>query len=637
MNPFRDLNFRRQLLTWGVIVSVLINLLCVVQTIKDNEINQVQLEEAETTSIFLNDFKESDRQHAYSVMKLGEVENIISTNDTMYMVTSKGEQLAVPIDVELENYAKLQGLEVTHVTNLYIPEKVAEATIWANGWFTLSLVTAIILGLFLYRDIKMTQFNLVEASGDGERTTITKGGADGTVEIPKIKFSDVQGVDDLKKDVMRLVDFLKNRDKYIAMGARPPKGIILYGPPGTGKTMLAKAIAGEAKVPFFSMAGSDFVEMYVGVGAKRVRELYNKARKAAPAIVFIDEVDAIAHKRGRDNNSEDDKTINALLAELDGFSGESGVITICATNRLDMLDSAFQRAGRFDLKLAVSLPDRKARQEILKIHSKNKKLSRHVSLSVWANKTPGFSGAELESLLNEAALLAVSREHTKIEPDDMDDALYKILMKGNKREEAEMSEVKRITAWHEAGHALASKLLTNDSVPTVTIVGSTSGAGGVTFRAPEEVALHTKKYLENLIKTMLAGRAAEEIYTKDFDNITTGASNDIKQATNIAREYVECYGMGNIGLVDMTQFNGGTGNQSVIEEVSQLNTKLYNDVKGVLLKNVDKLEKIANALLKKETINEDELDAIIGLNQEKTPQLNLFKDFPEYADYNENQ
>ena len=428
--------------------------------------------------------------------------------------------------------------------------------------------------------------------------------------VPAVRFDDVEGVQGLKDDLARLVDCLVHPARYEAMGARTPKGVILYGPPGTGKTLLARAIAGEARVPFLTACGSDFIEKYVGVGAKRVRELYEKARKQAPCIVFIDEVDAIASRRGSDENSERDQAVNALLSELDGFDGRSGVITICATNRLDLLDEAFQRAGRFDLKLAVGLPDLAARERILEIHSRNKPLDGGIGLGSLARRCAGFSGADLEALLNEAAMCAAARGAGSIGPGDVDDAFFKIVMKGNKKPHGDRTETLRLVAWHEAGHVLATKLLTDDAVPSVTIMGSSSGAGGVTFRSPDEGAMQSRKYLRALICVMYAGRAAEEICLGDPDLVTVGAQQDIKQATSLIREYLMAYGMGEKGMLDMSQF--GRDGASVADEAARMAGELYGRAKDVLSGHRDLLEDLAMALVDKETLDEAEIDGIIG-------------------------
>lgn len=428
----------------------------------------------------------------------------------------------------------------------------------------------------------------------------------------KITFNEVQGIDELKPDLFRLVDSLKHPAKYKRLGARPTKGLILYGPPGTGKTLIAKAISGEAEVPFFSASGSDFVEKYVGVGAARIRDLFTKARKASPCIVFIDELDAIGGSRGESNNSERDQTINALLTELDGFAASEGILTICATNRLDILDAALTRPGRFDLKIAVNLPDKQARYQILKLHSVGKALSEEVSIDTLAKKTNGFSGAELENLLNEAALIAAVKDKDLITNEDIEDAFFKIIMNGHKKERVENDDYAKLVAYHESGHTLATKLLTNDGVPTVTIVQSTSGAGGVTFRAPEDVPLKSKKYLRNLVKVMYAGRAAEELLLGSDEDITTGASEDIKQATEIIKHYIAIYGMGNQGMIDLTQL---TNQFNMIEEASGMANELYRDTLAFLIQNRTKLDRLAYALLDKETLDEAEIDNLISDQQ----------------------
>ena len=427
----------------------------------------------------------------------------------------------------------------------------------------------------------------------------------------KVTFNEVQGIDELKPDLFRLVDSLKHPAKYKRLGARPTKGLILYGPPGTGKTLIAKAISGEAEVPFFSASGSDFVEKYVGVGASRIRDLFTKARKASPCIVFIDELDAIGGNRGESNNSERDQTINALLTELDGFTATEGILTICATNRLDILDAALTRPGRFDLKIAVNLPDKKARYQILKLHSTGKKLAEEVQIDALAKKTNGFSGAELENLLNESALIAATKDKDWITNEDIEDAFFKIIMNGHKKEREKNDGYAKLVAYHEAGHTLATKLLTNDGVPTVTIIQSTSGAGGVTFRAPEDVPLKSKKYLKSLVKVMYAGRAAEEILLQSDEDITTGASEDIKQATEIIKQFIAIYGMGSQGMIDLTQL---TNQFNMIEEASKIANQLYKETIETLTKNRAKLDLLALALLEKETLVEAEIDSLISIS-----------------------
>ena len=429
-----------------------------------------------------------------------------------------------------------------------------------------------------------------------------------------VKFTHIAGNEEVKEDMEFLVEFLKNPQKYNEMGAKLPKGVILYGPPGTGKTMMAKAIAGEAHVPFLYASGSEFMEMYVGVGAKRVRELFGEAKKIAPCVIFIDEIDAVGSKRSPNaSNGEKDQTLNALLTELDGFNGSCGIIVLAATNRKDILDDALTRSGRFDRHVYVPLPQQKDRLEILKIYAQNKKLSSDVSLQSLARETVGFSGADLATLINESTIIAVNKGHNEITKDDIDDAFFRVVMEGDKKKNRHIDEYQRnLVAWHEAGHALVAKLVGKDSIPKVTIIPSTSGAGGVTFRVPEQESLTSKEYLMNNVKIAYGGRIAEYLLLKDENKITTGASNDIKQATNTIRQLIEIYGMSeHIGMLNLTMFDK-LNEGEILNEAKKLSKKLYHDTLDLLTKNKNLLEDIANKLIEKETIYEDELDAIIG-------------------------
>ena len=555
---------------------------------------------------------------AESMIKLIDADKIkgISINgDKVYAVTVDSERYYSYDVKDLKSYIKLNGLSLASVTLIDMEEDDVEPTrsFWSSLLITGLRLTIImiIVGIVLYF-LKAVACKFQFYPNPPNSTTkqaLTSAKQNSDDDIPTVKFSDVEGIDELKIDIARIVDSLTNPNKYRDMGARLPNGVILYGPPGTGKTLLAKAIAGEANVPFIPAVGSDFIEKYVGVGAKRVRELYSNAKKKAPCIVFIDEIDAVASQRGNDENSERDQTINALLAELDGFNSKDRVVTICATNRLDLLDSAFTRAGRFDLKLAVGLPDKKSRIKILQMHGKNKKLADNVSFDELASKTVGFSGAELEALLNEAAMLAAGNNQKFITRDNIDDAFFKIVMKGNKKKREEITKTNRIIAWHESGHTLATKLMTEDDVSSVTIVGSYSGAGGVTFRNPKDEELYSRKYLKNLVGVMYAGRAAEEIFLGDKDLITTGASQDIKQATGIIKQYIAVNGMGELGLLDLSQLRSDYGN--IVNEASKLSKEIYTEVYNLLLKNKDTLEKLAESLIEKETLSSEEINEII--------------------------
>ena len=437
-------------------------------------------------------------------------------------------------------------------------------------------------------------------------------------KVPEIKFDDIAGYEETKKNMEFLVQFLKDDSSVKKMGARVPKGVVLYGPPGTGKTLMAKAIAGSAGVPFYSMSGSDFVEMYVGLGASRVRNLYAEARKTAPCIVFIDEIDAVGSSRGQ-GHSEKDQTINALLAELDGFNGSENIITICATNRLEDLDSALIRPGRFDRQIAIPLPDKEDRYKILQIHAKNKRLAEDVDLKNLASLTVGFSGASIEALLNEAAIIAVSEKSEFITNEHIDQSLFKILMKGEKKaHKKENRDDIYIAAHHEAGHALAIKLLSKEEVPKVTIIGSTSGAGGVTFRTPSEKGFMSKKDLENYIKTMYAGRAAEKILFGNDEDITSGASNDIMQATRAIRHYLTTYGMSSsMGLINIDEFKGNSlqifdSSSKLIDEATEIANRLFEEVYSFLKENEDLLRKIATELIERESLTNEDLDKMIN-------------------------
>ncbi len=538
-----------------------------------------------------------------SILQQEEVTGAVVKNNIVYATSDIGNTYQA---VMTDNILISLGLEgVSNITY------IEEASVWAeySGIFTAVLIcVGVVLLIRFFMGTRGTG-NLKASNFDIPVTNKTEKEAVIDMERPVCTFDEVEGIDELKPDLLRLVDCLKNPSKYEEMGARPTKGVVLYGPPGTGKTLIAKALSHEAGVPFISMCGSDFMEKYVGVGASRIRELYKKAREQAPCIIFIDEIDAIGGERGNSENAERDQTINSLLSELDGFSTTEGILTICATNRLDMLDSALTRAGRFDLKLAVSLPDLEGRRAILAVHSKNKKLGDSVDMEHLAKITSGFSGADLENILNEGALIAANNNGENISKENIEDAYFKIIMEGNKKSHKDNETFKTLCAYHEAGHALVTKLLTTDSVPSVTIVGSTSGAGGVTFITPDESTIPSKKALEADIKISYGGRAAEELYYGSDEEITTGASSDIRSATNTIKGYISKYGMGRHGLLDVQQL---TNQYNIVDEAIELSNKLYVETRDLLKDNYELLEKIAKKLLEKETVYEDELDEILG-------------------------
>lgn len=425
----------------------------------------------------------------------------------------------------------------------------------------------------------------------------------------KTRFKDIAGNEEAKEDMEFLVNFLKNPQKYVEMGAKLPKGVILFGEPGTGKTLTARAIAGEAGVPFFNVTGSDFIEMYAGLGAKRVRNLFKEAKESAPCIVFIDELDALGTNRGEMGHSEKDQTINALLSEMDGFDTSDGVIVMAATNRMADLDPALIRPGRFDRHIAIQLPEYKDRLNILKLHGANKKLSEEIDLESLAKMTIGFSGAALEALLNEATIHAVNRDSKVVENIDIDEAHFKMLVKGNKKKNSDRTELEtKLVAYHEAGHALLSKILTDHDVPKVTIVPSTSGVGGATFNIPKKITLLSKEDIKNEIIVLYGGRAAEELLNGK-DKITTGASNDIDRATAYIKGYFTDFGMSEkYGMIKVSAIKK---DGEILEEAIEMSKNLYNLALSTLDSNRDKLDKIAAELVRYETITEDILDDIV--------------------------
>ena len=431
----------------------------------------------------------------------------------------------------------------------------------------------------------------------------------------KVTFKDVAGLEEEKAELIEIVDFLKKPEKYAKMGAKIPKGVLLYGKPGTGKTLIAKAIAGEANVPFISMSGSEFIEMFAGLGASRVRKLFEKARKLSPCIVFIDEIDAIGSRRTSNSGAEteNNQTLNQLLVEMDGFSSEETIIVLAATNRPEMLDKALLRPGRFDRQITIPTPDLRGRLEILKIHSEDKNLSDEVNLESIAEDTAGFTGAELANILNESAIIAIKNKHEQIENSDLDDAVKKVTVGLEKHSRVISEKDKKLTAYHEAGHAVVSKYLpTQTDVKEVSIIPRGVAGGYTMYKTNEDKFYISKTEMQEKLIALLGGRAAEKIA---LDDISTGASNDIEVATQIARDMVTKYGMsdnlGPIALKDekdpyKMRLFGEEMEDAIGKEVKQLIDTAYNDAQTILKQNIDKLDKIAQALLKKEKINEKE-------------------------------
>ena len=443
----------------------------------------------------------------------------------------------------------------------------------------------------------------------------------------KVTFKDVAGIDEEKEELQEIVEFLKNPKKFTDMGARIPKGVLLVGQPGTGKTLLAKAVAGEAGVPFFIISGSDFVEMFVGVGASRVRDLFEDAKKNAPCIIFIDEIDAVGRQRGAGlggGHDEREQTLNQMLVEMDGFSANEGVIVLAATNRPDVLDKALLRPGRFDRQIVVPAPDVKAREQILEVHARKKKLADDVDLNIIAKNTSGFTGADLENVLNEAALLAARRDKTEISEREIEDAMVKVTMGPEKKTRVRSDKEKKLVAYHEGGHAVVSRYLkTQDPVHEISIIPRGMAGGYTMYRPTEDKSFISKtEMLENIV-SLLGGRASEELVLGD---ISTGASNDIQRATQIAKAMVTKYGMSDrIGTITLGSDNDEVfigrdwGHEKsyseetagiIDEEVKRIIDNAYVEAKEILTAHRDKLDKVAEVLVEKEKITGEEFDEI---------------------------
>ena len=469
-----------------------------------------------------------------------------------------------------------------------------------------------------------------------------------------VTFEDVAGCDQAKLELEETVDFLKNPDRYISMGAKIPKGVLLDGPPGTGKTLLAKAVAGEAGVPFFPVSGSEFVEMFVGVGASRVRDLFKQAKENAPCIIFIDEIDAVGRQRGAgfaQGNDEREQTLNQILTEMDGFEGNKGVITIAATNRADILDNALTRPGRFDRKVTVELPSFRGRIDILKVHSKGKPLKSDVDLESIARRTPGYSGASLQNLLNEAAIYTARKGLSEIGYDEIDSAIDKNLVGLEKKNVKQSMKQKELVAFHEAGHAICGAMIPDyDQVQKITIIPRSNGAGGLTFFAPSESriesGLYSRQYLESQLVVALGGRVAEEIIFGESDT-TTGASNDLQQVSNIANNMVMEWGMnekiGPIALKDSNQppFMGRSMNEvgtpwskdimsQASYEVEKLVGNAYQISKKIITQNKQLLDQLAIKLIEQETVNAEEFKELINEYGTYQHSYQLFDDNIKY-------
>ena len=577
--------------------------------------------------------------------------NLLTTSDYSYSdfqqdIQTKAEQIEdvvispnkeTPtgmISVEWKNSSKEESFYVTDVNQVkewlesvnYTDYKETDV-INREGWFYNNGALLVLGGIFLW--FLFSFINSQQSGGGNKMTDFGKSHAKMTKDgSHNVTFRDVAGLQEEKEDLQEIVDFLKSPEKYTKVGARIPKGVILVGPPGTGKTLLAKAVAGEAGVPFFSISGSDFVEMFVGVGASRVRDLFENAKKNAPCIVFIDEIDAVARRRGTGlggGHDEREQTLNQLLVEMDGFGVNEGIIVMAATNRVDILDPAILRPGRFDRKVAVGRPDVKGREEILKVHVKGKPLAEDVDLHQIARTTPGFSGADLENLMNEAAIHAARNNARFIRMEDIRKSFIKVGIGTEKKSRLVPELERKITAYHEAGHAILFHLLPDvGPVYTVSIIPTGMGAAGYTMPVPEnDNVFETRGRMIQEIKVGMGGRIAEELI---FDDVTTGASQDIKQVTDTARSMITKFGMSEkLGFINYEEntdevFLGRDlgHSRSFSEEVASIIDKevkkivddCYTDAKRILTENMDVLHSCASLLLEKERISREEFEAL---------------------------
>lgn len=549
--------------------------------------------------------------------------------DTKVTGTLKsGDQFNVLVLNGTEFYNDVQQLKTQY--NISDDElKIEEFPTQPLPWWVTMLPTAVMLVLVIaFWFVFMQQ----SQGGNGGRGVMSFGKSKArmvTNEKKRVTFEDVAGADEEKEELEEIVDFLKNPRRYIELGARIPKGVLLVGPPGTGKTLLAKAVAGEAGVPFFSISGSDFVEMFVGVGASRVRDLFEQAKKNSPSIVFIDEIDAVGRQRGAGlggGHDEREQTLNQLLVEMDGFGVNEGVIIIAATNRPDILDPALLRPGRFDRQVVVGVPDIKGREAILKVHSKGKPLEEGVDLSTLAKMTPGFTGADLENLMNEAALLSVRKDKKAVGMEELEESITRVIAGPEKKSKVMTDKERKLTAFHEAGHAVVMKLLPNSNpVHQVSIIPR-GRAGGYTLSLPEEDKNYaSKSEISTEIIGLMGGRAAEKLVLND---ISTGASNDIERATNLARKMVTEYGMSDrlgpmtFGSPHDEVFLGRDFTRSrnyseevaaqIDKEIRNIIEEAYNKAETLLQQNMNKLHRVAEALLEKEKLEANEFEEVFN-------------------------
>ena len=576
-----------------------------------------------STSLTYNEFKK--------VVEEGSVTEIVVSPDNYVVDVSGSYTKTVKGEKKTYNFKTLVPKTDEEIDSLMqlLKEKKIKTTVKnsADNNIIFNIVITLLPYIFLFGGMYVL-FRYMNASGAGNNKAFEFGNSRAKLnKNENTKFTDVAGADEEKEELTELVDFLKNPKKFVDMGAKIPRGVLLVGPPGTGKTLLARAVAGEAKVPFYSISGSEFVEMFVGVGAGRVRDMFKEAKKNAPCIIFIDEIDAVGRQRGSGiggGHDEREQTLNQLLVEMDGFEGSEGVIILAATNRADVLDPALLRPGRFDRSIQVTNPDRKARAEILAVHARNKKLAADVNFDNVAQRTPGFSGAELANVLNEAALLAVRGNHTAITLDDVDEAIDRVIGGPAKHSRKYTEHERKLVAYHESGHAIIGLTLEDaNQVQKVTIVPR-GQAGGYNLMTPkDETYFQTKSQLLATIAGYMGGRVAEEIF---FGDISSGAANDIEQATRIARLMVTELGMSDLGPIkydsgqnavflgrDYSQLSNTHSGQIAFEidqQVRKIIDDAHHQATEIIKANKEKLETIAHALLDNETLNAEQIQSL---------------------------
>ena len=573
-----------------------------------------------------------------TAIKKEKIEEIVITpksSESVYYVTGKLEGYKKNEEFSTKVIEEQMPFITEQITEHVDTEDIKYETKKDPGANELLLVIGQILPLVILVIVAYILFTKL-ASGNNKSMDFGRSRAKLSEDGGQVRFTDVAGLKEEKEEVKELIDFLKNPKKFQKLGARIPKGVLLVGPPGTGKTLLAKAVAGEANVPFYYISGSDFVELFVGVGASRVRDMFKQAKQSAPCLIFIDEIDAVGRQRGTGlggGHDEREQTLNQLLTEMDGFGANEGIIIIAATNRPDVLDPALLRPGRFDRQVTVSLPDSREREEILEVHAKNKVFAPEVSLSNVSQRTPGFSGADLENLLNEAALLAVRRNRENISMDEIDEATDRVLLGPAKTSRRITEKEKRLVAIHEAGHAVIGiKEKDAQEVHKITIIPR-GMAGGYTMMLPKEekIGILTKEELVSQITGLLGGRAAEETF---LGQITTGASDDFKRATRIARSMVTEYGMSDLGPIQLEEKSEGVflgrdyaksrdfSDQVALEidkEVKKILEECYKNAKKILEKHETLVLLIADSLMEHETLTKEQIDSLVEFGTIESP------------------